>query len=242
MLGVVTFRVTAFEPSVTFVAYAYAGTMGPEGKLPPKQRKRKQSPVPVEPSTTRRSPLVTLRDNLHLNPEVLIFLSGSARSATFPGTSGATRARSRTLARCVPGGSATRATFPGTSGPTRARSLLDVFPAVQRQGRRSPARADPHGREALRLLDVPEAVRQQGRRCAARADPHRREALRVFLLRKVVCGKWCGPQTRAQPAPGNHLATHVRHPNLKQPALLGSQSATSIRYHDPRLYLSCCRQ
>ena len=39
-----------------------------------------------------------------------------------PGTSGPTRARGRTLARCAHGGSATRATFPRTGGPTRARS------------------------------------------------------------------------------------------------------------------------
>ena len=40
--------------------------------------------------------------------------------------------------------------------------MLHFFSAIQREERRSPARADPHRREAVRLLDVPKAGRPDG--------------------------------------------------------------------------------
>ena len=66
--------------------------------------------------------------------------------------------------------------------------------------------------------------------CTARADPHWREALRVFLLRQVVCRKWCCRR---------YERTQLRdavawRPDLKQPTLLGSQLAMPMMSPRPK--------
>ena len=58
--------------------------------------------------------------------------AATAARAAWPRTSGPTRVRSRTLARCAPAGSATRAMFPRTSDPTPARNTMGAFSATSR--------------------------------------------------------------------------------------------------------------
>ena len=105
-------------------------------------------------------------------------------------TSGLTRARSRTLARCARGGSPTRATLRRRSGLTRARRRTLARCARDGLPKRVPLRCTSGAIRArsrtlarcsvLGSVSSACAVQREELRCPTRADPHGREAVRLL--------------------------------------------------------------